>query len=135
MAPAFRQWPQFFVQIFMIGVGFAVGEFIMGRIFDRYAPAALEFAKAHLGEMLFQFSFVAVVLIVAVGLFTLRYFQRRLYGSIEIIFGFFAAVYAANELYVAATPYSQTKGAVASLAGIYIIIRGMDNWQQGARKA
>jgi hypothetical protein len=48
--------------------------------------------------------------------------------AVEIGSGILAAVYAANQFYVAPDPDSELKGFVATVGGIYIIVRGLDNW-------
>jgi hypothetical protein len=118
----------------LFGVGFSVAVNGVGPLFENYvvAPAA-QFALGHRGQILLQLLFVLVVIFSGAGLFLLRSAYRRAYAVIEIIVGIGAATYSGNELFSSAAADSQVKAIFAALGGIYIIVRGLDNWQQGAR--
>jgi hypothetical protein len=82
----------------------------------------------HSSILLFQILFVVIIVAVAISLYLLRRKRRRLYAMLEIAFGVSASIFAANGI-TAATDYdSQFRNLVAALGGIYIIIRGLDNW-------
>jgi hypothetical protein len=84
----------------------------------------------HVGDVILQFIFVTAVLLLGGSLFWLRTTYRRVYAITEIIVGVLAATYASNELLGAATSESRAKAIFASLGGLYIIVRGFDNWSQ-----
>jgi hypothetical protein len=88
------------------------------------------FVRAHFGDLLFQLFFVIFVITAAGFLFYLRQTRRGLYAFIEITFGLLAGVYAANQFYAADAQDSRVKAVFASVAGIYIIVRGLENWRQ-----
>lgn len=78
---------------------------------------------------LFQLLFIVVIFIASLALYALRSYNRRLYATMEIAFGLGASLYAANQIYTASDTGSEMRAAVATIAGIYIIVRGFDNWQ------
>ena len=73
--------------------------------------------------------FVLVALPVAWPLFVLRYHQRLIYGFIEIVIGSFTA----NQTYNAGALLGSTK-LLTLAAAIYVIIRGLDNVDQGLKR-
>jgi hypothetical protein len=95
----------------------------------RIAPT-IEFWKPYVGTFYLQLAFTVLVILIGFGLFVLRNRRRDIYAVLEIFVGIFAAVYASNELVDATTPNSLTKAVVATVGGLYIIVRGLDNLQQ-----
>jgi hypothetical protein len=87
------------------------------------------FVHAYFGDVLFQAFFMVLVTAIAGVLFYLRQTMRGLYAAIEIAFGILAGVYAANQFYGADVPDSRVKAVFAAVAGIYIIVRGLENWR------
>jgi hypothetical protein len=88
----------------------------------------LPFIRSHLGAAVVQSVFTIAVLVSAWLLFLLRQRRRGFYAAVEILFGILAGVYAANQFYAAPDPDSELKAVVATVGGIYIIVRGFDNW-------
>jgi hypothetical protein len=70
----------------------------------------------------------AVTIATAISLYLLRSKRRRLYAILEIAFGISASIFAANEIANAPEYSSEFRNLVAAVGGIYIIIRGLDNW-------
>jgi hypothetical protein len=95
---------------------------------DAFSSTLAIFIRAHIAEAVFQFIFVITILGIAAFLFFLRSTKRRVYAVLEIVFGIAASVYAANQIYTAATQDGAARAVFATLAGVYIIIRGIDNW-------
>ena len=92
-----------------------------------------KFVRAHITDFAFQILFAWLVLLTGWGLFSLRTRRRRVYAAIEVISGLGAAVYAANTFYDAAAPDDRAKAVFATIAGLYVIVRGMDNWREGTK--
>jgi hypothetical protein len=98
-------------------------------IFGVVASAwSLPFIRNHLAAITIQSVFTIAVLVSAWLLFRLRQRERGFYAAIEIVFGILAGVYAANQFYAAPNPDSELKAVVATVGGVYIIVRGFDNW-------
>jgi hypothetical protein len=95
----------------------------------------LALVKAHTSVLLFQILFVAIVLVISASLYLLRETNRRWYAVLEILFGMSAADFSANGFYLATEHDTQFRNLVAALGGIYIIIRGLDNWRLKPPKA
>lgn len=106
-------------------------EKIANRLYPYLTPIfspLLTFLRDHVSEAAFQLGFVVLVTLASIALYLLRSRQRRLYASLEIVFGVSVAVYAANQTYVVSVGDTQLKNFFATMAGIYVIIRGLDNW-------
>jgi hypothetical protein len=119
----------------------ALAGFLANLIITTYGPTLAPifapvgaFIRTYIDVALFQIGFVVVVTGIAVALYFLRSKQRRIYASLEIMVGVFAAVYASNELYNPPTPDSRIKAVFATMGGLYIIVRGLDNWRQSQEK-
>ena len=84
--------------------------------------------KAHVSSVLFEVLFVAIVIVISALLYLLRSKHRKSYGVLEITFGISASVFAANGFYASTEQDAQFRNLVAVFGGIYIIIRGLDNW-------
>jgi hypothetical protein len=87
----------------------------------------LPFLRATLSSALFELLFVFVIVCLAIGLYLLRSLRPRTYASLEIIVGLIVSVHAANSIYIAA-PTVQDLFTI--LGGLYLIIRGTDNWSK-----
>ncbi len=72
--------------------------------------------------------FLLAALPAAWGLFALRCWQRALYGLLEVIVGVLAV---GNASPSAGRDPTNLTAALAVIAGVYIIIRGLDNIDQG----
>lgn len=114
----------------LIGLAMGVSAAILSDHIGGIVRALQQVAQQYLASLVFQSLFIVMIGAIAAALFKLRTRRLRLYANLEILFGLFASVYAANELYAALTPESRTKGLFATVAGIYIIIRGLDNRQK-----
>jgi hypothetical protein len=92
-----------------------------------------DLVRRNMAGIVFQGLFAAAVLAIGGGLYALRQFRRRTYAFLEVVFGMGAAVYAANTFYFATTGDDRARSIVATFAGIYIIVRGFDNWREGQK--
>jgi len=114
----------------IFGLIISVGAFAGALLHLSPLPAVQRFVSAHIGDVAFQLLSIAIIVIIAGSLFQLRRQMRGLYAAIEIIFGLAAGVYAANQFYGANTEDSRTRAIFAAVAGVYVIVRGLDNWSQ-----
>jgi hypothetical protein len=85
--------------------------------------------RAHISQVPFQFLFLLTILILAMLLYALRSRMRRVYGALEVTCGCVASLVAANRIYESMDDLSNV---LATLAGLYIIIRGFDNWNHNS---
>jgi hypothetical protein len=99
-----------------------------------YVVAAIDFAKANLTILYFELFFIIIAVSFAIWLYILKMKARRFYASIEILIGGGAAVYAANEIYFSSPNDSPAKSIFATVAGVYVIILGIDNWNTNRRE-
>jgi hypothetical protein len=84
--------------------------------------------NAHVSSVMFAVLFAAVAIVISTLLYLLRVKNRKLYAVLEMAFGISASVFAANGFYPPSTHETQFRNFVAAVGGIYIIIRGLDNW-------
>jgi hypothetical protein len=129
-----------------------IGTFIFGAIFvivaingflrfeatvDPYiAPfyqPVLAFTRVYVSGVLIQLLTATLIILTAAVLFFIRSRARRLYATIEILFGVLASMYVARQIYEPG-PNSGIKAVFATVAGIYIVVRGFDNWQQASKE-
>ena len=109
------------------------GEFIndyLSPVLGPYVSQVGAYIRSYVTVLTFQLLFGIGVLLAGMLLFLLRTARRRLYSILEIAFGVFASVYAANQLYDSPDQDSRLRAVFATVAGVYIIVRGLDNWQQ-----
>jgi hypothetical protein len=92
------------------------------------SASTLPFIRSHIGSITVQSVFVLAVVACAWLLSWLRQNERGFYAVLEIVFGILAGLYAANQFYGAPDPDTRVKGVFATVGGIYIIVRGLDNW-------
>lgn len=92
-----------------------------------YVPL-FQFIQQHVSEVLIQLAFFCLIVVIAIILYLLRSTQCRIYASLEIMIGSAIALYATNEIYGPAGVNPPIKSVFAAMAGIYVIIRGLDNW-------
>lgn len=93
------------------------------------------FFREHFTDFGFLILVTGSVLIIATGLYLLREHRRRVYAGVEIVFGIAAGHFAANTFFHAASPEQRVQASVAAIGGIYIIVRGFDNFMQGQAAA
>ena len=86
------------------------------------------FIQNHLLGIVVQLIFIVAVVLSAWLLFRLRQSERGVYAILEITFGLGAGVYASNQVLGAPDPDTIAKAVFATVGGIYIIVRGFDNW-------
>ena len=104
-------------------IGLCVSNYVVVK-----SASGSTFLRSHLNAATTQSVFAIAVLACALLLYHLRKRWRRYYAALEIVFGILAGVYAANQFYAAPDPDSELKGFLATVGGIYIIVRGLDNW-------
>jgi len=97
--------------------------------------ATENFIRSHFTQAAFHIIFAILIVGCSTILFVLRTRRRRMYSILEISFGILAGAYAANQIYELGEPDARIKALFATVAGIYIIIRGFDNWQQSKKVA
>ena len=88
----------------------------------------LPFIHNHLSAIAIQLVFTIALVASAWLLFQLRQNERGFYAVVEIVVGILAGLYAANQFYAASDPDNMVKAVFAAVGGVYIIIRGLDNW-------
>ena len=84
------------------------------------------FLHAYLNIKVWWFAFAAIP--AAWAFFILRVMQRSIYGFIEVVIGIFTIAHIYNT-----EDMNSTKTALAIAAAIYVIIRGLDNIDQGIK--
>jgi hypothetical protein len=115
---------------------FALGSAsVLRASFHNLEPLLVRFVHEHTRtkDLVFLPIFVAVLY----GLFVIRCNGRRLYGALEIAFGFLGAYLAYNASIKAfsASTDSDIWGKVVSLiAALYVVIRGLNNFEEGMRQ-
>jgi hypothetical protein len=108
--------------------GFLVSQVLFEAALQTFFTPLFSFLREHVSDVVLQFLFFALVIVIAVGLYLLRSKRRRIYASLEIMIGVAIAVYATNEIYRPTEGSFPAKSWFAGMAGIYVIIRGLDNW-------
>lgn len=104
-------------------------EVVLGAILATllaFAALHLAWLATHIG----QFTFIILVLALSYGFYLIRSFFRMAYGTVEIVIGMLAidgAMHRAPEIVEDATA---SLLLIQMAAGIYIIIRGFDNYAQ-----
>lgn len=88
-------------------------------------PIALKWMADHLGPLAFLSAFP-----IGLILYVFRVRARGSYGVFEIVFGMVAAM--AGVSTIRAEPDRMFEGILAVGAGLYVIVRGLDNLQQGS---
>lgn len=117
-----------------VGIPMLVLYLIGGYLVSLLLPV-LAFAKGHTSLLFFQILFVAIILAISSLLYALRTKRLRLYAALEIMFGVCASVFAANGLYTSIAYDTEFRNFVAAFGGIYIIVRGLDNWYKQPAKS
>src|SRR5262249_6912257 len=96
----------------------------------------VDFGKEHSGDVFIQIAFVFSILIASFTFFLMRLNFRRIYAGLEIFVGIVIAEFAFNQVFnTNVNTQSLVNAAIAILGAIYIIVRGLDNWQQGTKAA
>src|ERR1700688_4167713 len=88
-------------EIAFVFVGVTVAntlQFFIRRYYDQLL-IAMQFARDHSTDALFQFAFAALVFVFAMALYAIRSRYRGFYASLESMFGVIAGVYVANQLH------------------------------------
>jgi vacuolar-type H+-ATPase subunit I/STV1 len=107
---------------------------VVGPYYTRYIQEPIDsIAAPYRGAVALQMLFIGAVLAIGFALFELRSRRRRTYALLEVMVGIFAATYASNEIFYGTSPDAQVKAVFATLAGLYIIVRGLDNLDQGTK--
>jgi hypothetical protein len=84
--------------------------------------------RSYFSTIAIEIVFIFAVVTCGSLLYWLRQRNRGLYACLEIAFGILAGVYAVNQIYPAPDPDSLAKAMFATVGGVYIIVRGLDNW-------
>jgi len=115
------------LQIYIVlgGVFGAVLALAFALLAALYGPVALKWAADHLGPLAFSSAFP-----IGVILYVFRARARGSYGLFEIVFGMVAAMAGVDAIRV--DPTRMFEGVLALGAGLYVIVRGLDNLQQGS---
>jgi hypothetical protein len=80
-----------------------------------------------------EIALITLLLAVCYGFYLIRHFSRLAYGTVEILIGFFAIFGAMGRApQVVDDPATANLLLVQLAAGMYIIIRGFDNYAQSA---
>lgn len=115
-------------QIAVVALGVAAAFLAIGAAFviARYGPDILTAILRSLGWLSFP-----LALPVGLGLFALRAHHRFIYGAAEVVFGMTSVTLGVIPLL---EPEEASIGAVAAIgAGLYVIVRGLDNMDQAKR--
>lgn len=107
----------------IVPIWYFIGDYLTAHLLQ-----VLTLAKTHTSALFFQMLFVAIVFAVSASLYVLRTNHRKWYAALEISLGISASVFSANGIYLSSEHDTQFRNLVAAFGGIYIIIRGLDNW-------
>jgi hypothetical protein len=107
-------------------VGGTIGLFVNVAILGAFFWKSEE-ARRVVGTLAIETVFVVAVVICGSLLYWLRQRERGLYASLEILFGILAGVYAIHQILHAPDTDALGKAVFATVGGIYIIVRGLDN--------
>ena len=121
--------PGLFATLGMIGfciVAAVVWSFIAPTVISILTGVG-NLARLWVPGALLQFAMLSAILGIGVLLYQLK--ARRLiqYAYFEITAGALGAMYAANQIFGDKPSDTLTKGGLATLGAIYIIVRGLDN--------
>jgi hypothetical protein len=98
-----------------------------GAVADSVSFWVLTLLRTRIAEVPFQLLFLLFIVLLASLLYALRSTRRRIYAALEIMCGCMTAVIEANHIY--GSSKQEAPGYfLPTLAGLYIIIRGIDNW-------
>jgi hypothetical protein len=98
-----------------------------GDLVDSISFWALTLLRTRISEVPFQLLFLLFIILLASLLYALRSTRRRVYAALEIMCGCITALIDANHIYVS-SKQDAPGYFLPTLAGLYIIIRGIDNW-------
>jgi hypothetical protein len=98
-----------------------------GTLVDSVSYWALTLLRTRISEVPFQLLFLLFIVLLASLLYALRSTRRRVYAALEIMCGCITALIEANHIY-GSTKQDAPGYFLPTLAGLYIIIRGIDNW-------
>lgn len=109
----------------VLGAGLALALALLVVIFG---PVALRWVADHLGPLAFLSAFPVGLL-----LYVFRANAQSAYGVFEISFGMAAAMAGVDAIRV--SPVTGFNGVMAIGAGLYVIVRGLDNLEKGSKSS
>jgi hypothetical protein len=73
---------------------------------------------------------VALGLLAAIAMFTLRKYRKDIYGAVEVVVAFFALAIAGDTI----TTSDVAAAMVGFLGAVYVLVRGMTNFIEGRKE-